>query len=1257
MAKNRTSAKWSPPEEFDEYKILRPIGRGSMGSVFLARDRLLDRPVAIKFASLHASDPLARKRFLVEARAVARIQHPNILAIHRIGEYQGRPYIVTEYLRGTSLRSLSFPQPIEDALSIIIDLCRGLSAAHRQGVLHRDIKPGNAFVCTDGAAKLLDFGLAKFEDIADPTPPQTVREKDLPKRRSNAGETHPPTAEDSWRHPEYQLTQPGTIMGTPHYMAPELWQEQPASRASDVYAMGVLMRVLLVGSPPYATYRVIELVHQSEVGWDVAPAASLAPDLPPRIAAIIDRCLAKDPEMRFPSGDALRDALEALQGTPQHPLQLTGNPYRGLQAFEAKHQDLFFGRGLETRTLVDRLRSESLVVVAGDSGVGKSSLCRAGVAPHIIAGELDPQRTWRVVLVIPGRRPLQSLVAALASSLDFPDASLHSLISSNQAAVAWYIRKKLGEHHGRLLLIDQLEELVTIADSNEMQVVGKVLSRLVYGVPGLRLLATVRGDFLTRVAGIPAFGDELMRALYILRPLSQDALRKAITGPASSQGVHFTEKLIRELVDAGYKGSLPLLQFALAELWEIHGDAPIPIGHADLEQIGGVEGALSRHADNVVATMLPAQRIAARKLLMQLVSSERTRTRLSAEELTAGDPDMEVALEALVRGRLLVTRETDAGPVFEIAHEALIHGWGTLTNWLKQQQAQRMSRFMLERAATEWDKQGRLSEMLWGPAQLQSAQVVEHLRPLERRFLRASQIHVQRGRRLKRWLIAGIPILVFGTFAVLQLWQYQVDVEAYENRLVEASHQIEALHRNEEALNELREKSYGLFDQGDAEAGSSSWQNVEKQELKLAAELSDLNQFLTTTRELDTKDLRVRALLAEMFYARARLAEQLEQPLQIREFYRSMKMHDHDGSQTAKWEATAELKLQVVPAEAVITVEQYIEDADGRMFPTVIAGPTSPIPFTLPPGSYRLRIAHPGFAEVLAPVVLSRAEHYTLAIELPLADAIPAGFRYVPEGRFLYGSSDRTLWNRFFDTVPIHTVETDSYLIARHETTIAQWIHFLESLPEEQRAQHLPGSSDDTRALQLNQIRPGQWQLRIVANDRDYVANSGELIQYQGQGRIGQPWEKLPITNIVSTSIQAYVEWLVRTNSVPGAHLCTEYEWERAARGADNRLYPHGNTVRPGDFHYDISYSDGLSPGPDAAGSYPTSESPFGVMDMSGNAYELVTRSEGGYPDVARGGAWFYDELMTTTVNRATLTSKLRLPTLGFRVCGRLPPT
>src|ERR1041384_4361241 len=174
---------WTPPAEFDEFRIVRALGAGAMGQVYLAQDRLLDRPVALKFVHLGA-DPDARARVLEEARAIARLQHPNVAAIYRVAEYAGRPYLVSEYVQGRALDELERPMPWRKALGTALDLTRGLAAAHRRGVLHRDVKPANAVLTDEGQAKLLDFGLATLFE------PGSAEDRAITQSTALPGEPH-----------------------------------------------------------------------------------------------------------------------------------------------------------------------------------------------------------------------------------------------------------------------------------------------------------------------------------------------------------------------------------------------------------------------------------------------------------------------------------------------------------------------------------------------------------------------------------------------------------------------------------------------------------------------------------------------------------------------------------------------------------------------------------------------------------------------------------------------------------------------------------------------------------------------------------------------------------------------------------------------------------------------------------------------------------------------------------------------------------
>ena len=536
--------EWTPPSEFDGYRLVRPLGRGGMGQVFLGQDVLLERPVAVKFISALNPDERHRQRFLLEGRAIARLSHPNVVAIHRVGEVEGRPYLVAEYVRGQPLDAVTKPLPWERVLRIARGLARGLAAAHRQGVLHRDLKPSNIVVTELGETKLLDFGLAKliteFEPVEDNG--DDTRTRELPRPRADAS-----------------LTNPDLIVGTPRYMAPEVLTGEPSSRRSDLFALGVVLYELCLGKVPERS------------GDRALPPVRGVEGVNVRLAEIIDRCVSIDPEQRFASADELLDALEHVVPERRELILPEGNPYRGLRPFEAEHRALFFGRDAEIRAVLERLRSDPRVVVAGDSGVGKSSLCRAGVLPLVNDGALG-ETSWRVVRLVPGRRPVVALAAALSPALEVNEEALEAWVASEPAALARALQRARQKTpgFGLLVFVDQAEELFTLAPASESVVVAEALGAL-GTTPHARVLLAVRGDFVTRLASLPVIGEDLAASLYLLRPMTAEKLREVVVGPARARGFRYeSDAMVQRLVSSGLSspGALPLLQFALAELWE-----------------------------------------------------------------------------------------------------------------------------------------------------------------------------------------------------------------------------------------------------------------------------------------------------------------------------------------------------------------------------------------------------------------------------------------------------------------------------------------------------------------------------------------------------------------------------------------------------------------------------------------------------------------------------------------------------------------
>ena len=263
------------------YQILGELGRGGMGVVYRARQVLLNRPCALKMilAGAHADDEAA-VRFLAEAEAVARLQHPNVVQIHHIGEADGLPFFELEYVEGGSLdrRLDGTPWPARRSAQLVEALARAVAEAHRVGIIHRDLKPGNVLLAADGTPKITDFGLAKSLAM------------------------------------DMGLTRTDSILGSPGYMAPE--QAEGRTRevgpAADVYALGAILYELLTGRPPFRAATVLETLEQVKSAEPVPPSR-LTPDVPRDLETIALKCLAKEPTKRYESAQALAEDLRRFQ--------------------------------------------------------------------------------------------------------------------------------------------------------------------------------------------------------------------------------------------------------------------------------------------------------------------------------------------------------------------------------------------------------------------------------------------------------------------------------------------------------------------------------------------------------------------------------------------------------------------------------------------------------------------------------------------------------------------------------------------------------------------------------------------------------------------------------------------------------------------------------------------------------------------------------------------------------------------------------
>jgi len=1213
-------------------------------------------------------DPVSRAQLFDEARAIARLQHPNVVAIYRVAEVAGHPYLVSEYVRGRPLDQLERPAPSRQVLAIAIDLARGLAAAHRCGVLHRDVKPANAILTDDGHAKLLDFGVASVVDGTLEEPAAVP-----PRERLDSGAYRNLVAIDTTRSPRVQVPtadsvtdtgealgstpgQPrvGYLVGTPLYMAPELWRGEPATRRSDLYSLGILLYELLAGTAPH---RGVPMASLSELlqHRDAPRLGDVAASVEPALAAIVDRLVERDAGARFTSADALVVALEECAAPTPTASVPDGNPYRGLAAFESTHESLFFGRRGEIRELVQRVRSEAFVVVGGDSGTGKSSLCRAGVLPWLVDND-----GWSRVDVVPGRHPVQSLAAALAAWAGTDEAALGTLLRDTPDAVARAIRRQTADQPVRrlLLFVDQLEELLTLSQPDEARMVAATLASLAVRVPSVRVLATARSDFLSRLAMLPGLGDEMARGLYFLRPLTGERIREVIVRPAAAKGVAFeSEALVDTLVEQTElaPGGLPLLQFTLAEVWDARDVAARTIRAESLAALGGVEGALTRHADRLLAGLDADERDAARRILLRLVTAEGTRARRSGAELLtegAGRGAERAALEVLVRGRVVVANDAQHGG-YEIAHEALLVSWSTLQGWLQRGAADQAVRVRVAQAATEWKRMSRARELLWGRRQLAETRTLdrETLAPLEAVFLAASRAAMVRTRLAATGAAAALAIaaVVVGVSIRTRARRELESVIADQVRAATATQgQARELARERDAA---RTRAFGLFDAHHWTEGEDVWTEVEALAAQEAAQYRAASGHFESALSLDPARPSLRAQFADLTFERRLRAEGDRQSDLADELAGRLAAYD-DGHYRAQLSIGARLELEVVPAGTRVWSER---PGGARQ----LLG-EAPLPsLAVPPGSLILSFEAPGRLATRLPVLLSRGETFQHRIVLPSAGAAPPGMIYVPPGRFLFGSTDSTDLRRgFLNAPPVHEVETGGYYIGKDEVTFGQWIEFLDELAPAERRRRSPSVESTQSSLTLTEIAPKRWRLTLTPTTRSYVAETGQRLRYDHRSqRADQDWMKFPVAAVSYDDAIAFAAWLDRTGRLPGARLCDEYEWERAARGADARTFPSGVALAPDDANIDVTYGrDPLAFGPDEVGSHPASVSPIGANDMAGNVWEWTRSVETVDAPIARGGGWYHAALSARSVNREHGEPTQHHVVIGVRVCATPRP-